>query len=103
MMPPESSVSDATIWRVTLQLSIIILEVSFEDRNMFKELTNEPNKLECFFPVASFFFLTPLIFASKAKHIVFCFPRKYLSKLENLARDKHSRLLCFLVTAKGTA
>jgi hypothetical protein len=50
MMPPESSVSDATIWRVTLQLSIIILEVSFDDRNKFKELTNEPNKLECFFP-----------------------------------------------------
>jgi len=29
MMPPESSVSDATIWSVTLELSITILEASF--------------------------------------------------------------------------
>jgi hypothetical protein len=29
MMPPESLVSDATIWSVTLESSIMILEASF--------------------------------------------------------------------------
>jgi hypothetical protein len=62
----KSSVNNATIWRVTIQLSIIILDVTIDDRNMFKVLRNRPNKLEYFFR-AKFFFLTHLIFASKAK------------------------------------
>jgi hypothetical protein len=34
-MPPESSVSDATIWSITLMSSIVILEASFYKHNMF--------------------------------------------------------------------
>jgi hypothetical protein len=33
-MPLELSVSDTTIWSITLESSITILEASFEDRNM---------------------------------------------------------------------
>ncbi len=55
MMPLKSSVNNATIWRVTIQLSIIILDVTIDDRNMLKVLRNRPNKLEYFFR-AKFFF-----------------------------------------------
>jgi hypothetical protein len=35
MMPLELSVSDATIWSITLESSITILEASFDDHTMF--------------------------------------------------------------------
>jgi len=35
MIPLEPSVSDATIWSITLESSFTILEASFYDRNMF--------------------------------------------------------------------
>ena len=35
MMPLESSLSDTTIWSVTLELSITILQASFDNPNMF--------------------------------------------------------------------
>ncbi len=36
MKPLESSVSEATIWSVTLELSMMILEASFNSLNMLK-------------------------------------------------------------------
>ncbi len=35
IMPLESQVSDTTIWTVTLESSIMILEGLFDDRGMF--------------------------------------------------------------------
>jgi hypothetical protein len=35
MTPLESLVNNATTWSVTLELSIVILESSFNDHNMF--------------------------------------------------------------------
>ncbi len=45
MMPLESSVSDATIWSITLESLIMILEVSFDYHKFLLQATGANSRI----------------------------------------------------------